>query len=87
MTEITVTLTDAQGAALERHRRFLNATRGTTYANIDELCNHLVERFMSRIVDEVVQRRANKVHAAFKRLTPAQQLAVMNQLSVEDDDA
>jgi hypothetical protein len=84
--DVKITLTDAQAIALERHRKFLNRTRGTQYADVSELCTFLLGHFMNRVVDEVVQRRANKVHAAFKRLTPAQQTAMMQQLSVTDDD-
>lgn len=85
--EITIKLTDTQVDALERHRVFLNSTRGTSYKDVTELCNHLFSHFARRIVDEVVQRRANKIHAAFKRLPLARQQAMMNQLSVKDDDA
>ena len=46
---------------LRAHRKFLNATRGTSYDNIQEMIDVIARRYLDSCIKQIQQKRRDKI--------------------------
>ena len=84
--DLTITVTAAEAKSLEKYRKFLNRTRGTDYATVDDMVTHFIRHRIRHVHDEVEKRINDKLNAAMNQLTPAEKLAALQALKVQDTE-
>ena len=83
-TSFDLSLKEAK--CLRIYRKFLNATRGTSYDNIQDMIDVITRRYLDRCIRQVQQQRRDKVSKAYRRVNEVKQAEVDALLGVTDDD-
>ena len=71
---------------LKIYRKFLNATRGTSYDNINDMVDTITRRYLDSCIKQIQQKRRDKISKLYRRATEAKQTQVDAILEVTDDD-
>lgn len=79
-------LNEKEQKALENYRKFINRTRGTAYQNLDELVDTLTKRYMNSLVNQMRQKKREKISKAYRHANKAKTDQVDVILGVTDDD-
>ncbi|KKN65768.1 hypothetical protein LCGC14_0478130 [marine sediment metagenome] len=83
---INVNLDEQALTSLELYRKQINRTHGTNYPDLQEALNDLTKKYLGSLVNQVQQKRRDKVSKLYRHANKGKRDQVDVILEVTDDD-